>query len=274
MADNINQRQREGEEWDEGEQSDVPNAEYSTEADSMSSGYEYEDEENVNHYRIANRPLAVRAQSKIDRLPLGARLRTRQRVVTEALQPSDDIEPQFQDADTGASSAARDSGSGHPETPRTSGVEPPVKKLRLLPERRCAFRDLARYNEGDADSESEEQRAAPAGERRRTFRHIAPRVEDSGDEFQPGSGSESESDIPDSNGGVRDSQFSFSTLPGPGGPGRRRGAASRGLVTPPESQVPRPSRSRSSSPAGRLPGRPRKPRRGRSSGRSSATASG
>ena len=58
------------------------------------------------------------------------------------------------------------------------------------------------------------------------------------------------------------------TLPRPG-----LHAASRGTTTPSDLKIPLQSRSRSSSPAGHT-GRPRKVKRGRSSGRSSTRSSG
>ena len=61
---------------DQVDQSDVEDAQYSTEVDSMSSDFEFSDDDNVNHFRIDNRPLRVRAQDLLDNQPLSVRART------------------------------------------------------------------------------------------------------------------------------------------------------------------------------------------------------
>lgn len=199
-------------------QSDVEDNADGTEVDSMSSDFDFSDDDNGNHFRIDNRPLRERVQDLMDDQPLGVRARTRKRT-KELVQGRSDspAAPQFQDA----------------ETPRTTGIEPAPKRLRLrdLPQRQCSLKNLPnRTVYYDADSEDDEQQG-PSGARK-TFQHLAERVEDSGDEYHPNDSSDDE------------------TVPG----------------TTPSSRDPSP-------PAKRRPGRPPKASRGRAAGRSSSRSS-
>ena len=200
-------------------QSDVEDNADGTEVDSMESDYDFSDDDNDNHFRIDNRPLRERVQDLMDDQPLGVRARTRKRT-KELVQGRSErpAAPQFQDA----------------ETPRTTGIEPAAKRLRLrdLPQRQCSLKNLPnRTVYYDADSEDDEQQG-PSGARK-TFQHLAERVEDSGDdEYHPNDSSDDE------------------TVPG----------------TTPSSRDPSP-------PAKRKPGRPPKASRGRAAGRSSSRSS-
>ena len=134
---------------DQYNQSDVEDNSDSTEVDSMSSDYDFSDDDNADHFRLDNRPLRDRVQDILDNQPLSVRARTRQRT-KELVQGWSErpVAPQFQDT----------------ETPRTTGVEPAPKRLRLreLPERRCSFRELQHRTYYEADSEEDEQQG-PAG---------------------------------------------------------------------------------------------------------------